>query len=86
MPTMEELHKKLDDISAKVEHARSRMDFERGLNDGHNLSSGEILARYKFLKESLDREIAEMETQHHHVSALEQDAMNWINSIDLRQT
>ena len=85
MPTMEDLHKKLDDISAKVEHARSRMDFERGLNDGHNLSSGEILARYKFLKGILDEEIADIEAHDHHVSALEQDALNWINSIDLSE-
>jgi hypothetical protein len=83
MPTIEELHEKLEAISTKVEHARQQMDFKRGLNDGHNLSSGELLARYKFLKAALVDEVAESEAHGHHVSALEKDALNWINSIDL---
>ena len=84
MPTIDELHMKLDAIRAKVEDARQQMDFKHGLNDGHNLSSGELLARYEFLKGTLGQEIKETEAHDHHVSALEQDALNWINSIDLR--
>jgi len=83
MTTLKELHDKLEAISAKVESARQQMDFKRGLNDGHNLSSGELLARYKFLKNKLDEEVTEIEVHDHHVSALERDALNWINSIDL---
>lgn len=83
MPTMDELHDKLEAISAKVENARQQMEFKRGLNDGHNLTSGELLARYEFLKDKLNEEVAEIEVHDHHVSALEQDALNWINSIDL---
>jgi hypothetical protein len=83
MPSMRELHDKLDAISAKIEAAREKMEFKRGLNDGHNLTSGELMARYAFLKDTLDKEIAETEVHDHHVTALEQDAMNWINSIDL---
>ncbi|SHL85283.1 hypothetical protein SAMN05444414_1643 [Roseovarius marisflavi] len=83
MPTLKELHDKLEAISAKVESARQQMDFKRGLNDGHNLSSGELLARYKFLKDKLDEEVTELDAHARHVSALEQDTRNWINSIDL---
>jgi hypothetical protein len=53
------------------------------LNDGHNLTSGELMARQAFLKDTLDKEISEIEVHDHHVTALEQDALNWINSIDL---
>ncbi len=82
MSTMEELHEKLEDIGAKVASARERMDFKRGLNDGHNLTSGELIARYRFLMEALNKEVAEIETQDRHVTALEQDAITWINGID----
>jgi len=83
MPTIDELHVKLEAISAKVEDARQQMNFKHGLHDGHNLSSGELLARYEFLKGTLAQDIKETEAHDHHVSALEQDALNWINSIDL---
>jgi hypothetical protein len=84
MPTRDELHDKLEAIGAKLESARQQMVFKRGLNDGHNLTSGELAARYAFLKEKLDEEATELEVHDHHVSALEQDTINWINSIDLR--
>lgn len=83
MPTMEELHERLDAVSARLDSARREIDFERALNDGHNLTSGELLARYRYLKDTLDGQIASLEAHDRHVSALEQDAMAWINSIDL---
>lgn len=86
MPTMKELHARLDVVSAEVEAARKEMEFKRGLNDGHNLTSGELLARHKYLKDKLDEEIAENEAHSHHVSALEQDVRSWINSLDLRNS
>jgi hypothetical protein len=83
MATMKELHDRLKAISEKVEQARQQVDFKRGLNDGHNLTSGELLARYEFLQNTLEAEVADIEVHGHHVSALEEDALNWINSIDL---
>jgi hypothetical protein len=83
MATMNELHDRLKAISEKVEQARQQVDFKRGLNDGHNLTSGELLARYEFLQDTLEAEVADIEVHDHHVSALEEDALNWINSIDL---
>jgi len=47
---------------------------------------GELLARYRHIKVKLDEEIAENEAHSHHVSALEQDVRNWINSLDLRNS
>lgn len=83
MTTISALQNKLDALSAKIEGARKQMEFKRGLNDGHNLTSGELMARYAFLKDMLDKEVAEIEVHDHHVTALEQDALNWINSVDL---
>jgi len=80
---MKELHDRLKVISEKVEQARQQVDFKRGLNDGHNLTSGELLARYEFLQNTLAAEVADIEVHDHHVSALEEDALTWINSIDL---
>ena len=83
MPTMKELHDRLKAVSEKVEQARQQVDFKRGLSDGHNLTSGEILARYEFLQKTLKAEMADTQVHDHHVSALEEDALNWINSVDL---
>jgi hypothetical protein len=83
MASLEELHARLQEISIKLEETRSKMEFKRGLNDGHNLTSGELIARYAFLQDALDKEVSELETHDHHVSALEQDAITWINSVDL---
>ena len=83
MPTISALHNKLDAISAKIEGARKQMEFKRDLNDGQNLASGELMARYAFLSDILDKEVAEIEVHDHHVIVLEQDALNWINSVDL---
>jgi hypothetical protein len=83
VPTNDDLHARLEAISAKIDAARGQMELKHGLNDGHNLASGELKARYKFLKSALDEHVASLEAHGHHVSALEQDAMAWIKSIDM---
>ena len=83
MLTNDDLHTRLEAISAKIEAARDKMDFKNSLNDRHNLTSGELKARYRFLKESLDADVASLEAHGHHVSALEQDAMAWIKRVDM---
>ena len=83
MPTKQELHARLDALNAKLTDARSELDFKHSLNDGHHLTSGELVARYLYLKEALDNDIAAAEAHGHRVGALEQDAMTWIESIDL---
>ncbi|MCC1482561.1 3-ketoacyl-ACP reductase [Roseibaca sp. Y0-43] len=84
MPTTDELHAKLEAIGSKIEQARQKLDFKQGLNDGHNLSSGELQARYEYLQGVLQKEVADLETQGKQVSALEQDVFDWLNSIDTR--
>ncbi|MGR3804867.1 3-ketoacyl-ACP reductase [Marinibacterium profundimaris] len=86
MPSTTDLHDRLDKIAARLDAARQKMAFRRGLNDGHNLTSGELIARHRFLKETLDRDVAEIEVHDHHVSALERDVLAWINSIDLARS
>ncbi len=83
MPIKQELHARLDALNAKITDARSELDFKHSLNDGHNLTSGELLARYLYLKEALDGDVAAAEAHGHRVGALEQDTMTWIEGIDL---
>lgn len=83
MSNKDQLHASLDALGQKIAAARSELDFKKGLNDGHNLTSGELQARYKYLKSALDDEITDEENHGHHVKALEQDVIAWLNNIDL---
>jgi hypothetical protein len=69
MASLEELHARPKAISTKLEEARAKMEFSRGVHDGNNLTSGELIARHAFLRDALYQEIAEFETHCHHVSA-----------------
>ncbi|MHA3915363.1 3-ketoacyl-ACP reductase [Halovulum sp. GXIMD14793] len=78
-----DLHTRLDALSEKIESARKTLDFKGKLKDGHHLTTGEMEARYAFLKSEVDGEMADLESHGHHVSALEQDVMTWLAGVDL---
>ncbi len=78
----QDLHDRLDELGRKLTDAKTRLKLRNSLHDGHKLTNGELLARHEFLKRALNDEIADFEVHGHRVSALEQDAMIWINSID----
>jgi hypothetical protein len=86
MASAKDLHTRLAALEEKLTNARQKIEFKRGLNDGHNLTSGELMARHAFLVDALSQEVAEFETHDRHVTALEQDAITWINSIDLTES
>jgi hypothetical protein len=83
MASMNELHNRLEQLEKRLSETKSMLDFKQTLHDGHRLTNGELLARYRFLMGELDGEIADLSAHGHRVTALEQDALNWINSIDL---
>ena len=82
MALQQDLHDRLDKLGKKLTDMKSKLEFKNSLHDGHKLANGELLARHEFLMHALNGEIADFEAHGHRVSALEQDAMNWINSID----
>jgi hypothetical protein len=65
-----DLHARLEVLSESITNAQNYLHDQRAWSDGHKLSSGELRARYKFLKSELDGEIGVMEAHDHHVSAL----------------
>lgn len=83
MPKIDTLHAKLDVLETKLEEARTQLEFRQASNDGHELTRGELLARYRYLKHALDEDIVTSEAHGHRIGALEQDAIAWMKSIDL---
>ena len=83
MALKQELHDRLEQLEQQLNETKSKLDFKNALHDGHKLTNGELLARYRYLMGELDGEIADLSAHGHRVTALEQDALNWINSIDL---
>lgn len=83
MTSKNELHDRLQKLENRLSETKSKLDFKQALHDGHRLTNGELLARYRYLMGELDGEIADLSAHGHRVTALEQDALNWINSIDL---
>ena len=57
---------------------------EASWNDGHRLTSGELDARYRFLKSQLNSELKDAETHGHHVSNLETSVREWVDSLELK--
>ncbi|WP_139837725.1 3-ketoacyl-ACP reductase [Roseovarius litorisediminis] len=78
-----DLHDRLEALSAKISKARTRLDNLKAWSDGHRLSSGELEARYRYLKSELNGEIKDMETHGHHVSKLEASLREWLDSLEL---
>lgn len=83
MPDANDLHGRLDALGEKLKVAREALAAKNMLRDGHHLSSGELMARHAFLKSEVDVEMVDLESHGYHVSALEQDMMIWLASVDL---
>jgi hypothetical protein len=83
MASKNDLHDRLDHLEQRLNDTKEKLAFKKALHDGHKLTNGELLARYRYLLGELDGEITDLSAHGHRVTALEQDALNWINSIDL---
>lgn len=77
-----ELHDRLEALERKLNEVSALLELKKELHDGHKLTNGELRARHDFLKSALDGQIADAEAHGQRVSALEQDTMSWIASID----
>jgi len=77
------LHARLDALSEKISKAQNQLHKLKAWSDGHRLTSGELEARYRFLKSELNGEINDLEAHGHHVSNLEASVREWFDSLDL---
>jgi uncharacterized damage-inducible protein DinB len=82
MALQKDLHDRLNQLEQKLSDMKTKLEFKSSFHGAHQLTNGELMARHEFLKRALEEEIADFEQQGHHVSALEQDTINWINGID----
>ncbi|TCS54480.1 hypothetical protein EDD52_13319 [Primorskyibacter sedentarius] len=73
-----DLHARLDALNADILKARIELKQKNAWHDGHNLTSGELEARYKFLKSKVDADVADLEAHGRHVSKLEGSVRQWL--------
>ena len=78
-----DLHARLEALSGKISKAEKQLHDLKGWSDGHRLTSGELDARYRFLKSELKSEINDLEAHGHHVAKLEASVREWFDSLDL---
>jgi hypothetical protein len=81
--TKNDLHAHLEALSKKIANAQKELHDQSAWSDGHKLKSGELEARYNFLKSELDGEVEDLEVHGHHVSALEASVREWFDSLNL---
>jgi hypothetical protein len=81
MDDRDRLHARLDALNARIEARRTRLRELDEWTDGHHLTSGELLARYRYLKEKVDADIRDLDVHGHHVSGLEASVMAWVKGI-----
>jgi len=78
-----DLQKRLETLGQKIAAAQKHLHDQRAWSDGHKLTSGELDARYRFLKSELDEEITDLEVHGHHVADLEASVRKWFESLNL---
>ncbi len=78
-----DLHARLETLSEKIAAAQNDLHNRNAWSDGHKLKSGELRARYIFLKSELDGEIEDLEAHGHHVSVLEASVREWFDGLKL---
>jgi len=81
--TVDDLHKRLDALSERITDMEARLKERSSWHDGHRLTSGELDARYRYLKSKLDGEVKAIEAHGHHVSDLEVSVRKWIDVLDM---
>ncbi|MEL6520854.1 MAG: 3-ketoacyl-ACP reductase [Pseudomonadota bacterium] len=77
------LHQRLDDLDVKISKALTHLEEKKLWNFGHHLSSGQLKARYAFLKEQIDHEAHDAEVHGHHVGNLERSVMEWVAGLEI---
>lgn len=80
----DDLHSRLNAISQKIDAAKGELQKHDRWNDGHRLDTGEMEARYQFLKSELDSEIEDLEAHGRKVSDLEVSLRKWLDGLFLK--
>jgi hypothetical protein len=80
----QELQTKLDEIGARIDQLRHRIELRGILDHDHHVTQRELQERHQVLATQLQEEIADLEAHGHHVSTLEQLVLDWANRLDLR--
>ncbi len=78
----DELHDRLDEVERKISEMRGKLKERDSWHDSHHLTTGEMAARYSFLKAQLDDEVAYLELHSHLVTRLEVSLRLWLEGID----
>lgn len=76
------LGERLAEIERKISDTKDKLEARNSWHDGHQLTAGELVARYNFLKTQLDGEVADLELHGHHVSGLEASLRQWLDGLD----
>lgn len=82
MTNPDDLHARLDDLNARILKTREALKGKDSWHDGHHLTSGELRARYEYLKSKVDADIKDLTVHGHHVSQLEKAVMHWLEVLD----
>ncbi len=78
----DELSTKLAEIGKRIEQAKQKLEQHGIFTKEHQITQGELDARYRELEAELNAEIPALKKHHEHVSELEIALLNWMNSID----
>lgn len=79
----DDLHRRLGILARRIDDARASLKARNRWHEGHDLTAGELEARYSFLQAQLGREISDLEAHGHRVSALEHSVREWIDGLEL---
>ena len=78
----DELSNKLEDIGNQIEKAKKKLHHHGIFSNEHQVTQGELNARYRELEAELNSEVDSLEKHHKHINELESSLLNWMNSID----
>lgn len=81
MTNSNELHSRLDALDARILEKQETLKAKNSWHDGHLLTSGELKARYAYLKSKVDADIDDLGVHGHHVTLLEKAVMEWIDGL-----
>jgi hypothetical protein len=78
----QELQVKLDEIDARINEIRHRIELRGILDHDHHATRVELQERHQILATQLRQDVADLEAHGHHVSALEQMVLDWANRLN----
>ncbi len=84
MADLDRLHARLEKLSQKIFHAKSKLKRQGEWHEGHARTSEELAARYADLKARVDENMPHDSAIDHHVTGLELSLREWLADLDDR--